>query len=122
LGFFLIKFFLTVVLALYCIDLPFMKRKMQVLGFFAFMALMFVKVSALHVYAHHDYEGHEVEDCTSCELAMENQSVEVLLDFSEELVLQQFFSYPEPTQLKELCDFSNTSKNLHLFLRPPPSL
>lgn len=95
---------------------------MQILGLFAFMALMFLKVSALHVYTHHEFEGHEIADCTSCELALENQTAEVFTGFFDEIALQQHFFFAEPLQAKELGDFSNSAKNLHLFLRPPPSV
>jgi len=47
------------------------KSTAQVFGVFLFIALLFVKVSALHTYSHNDNE--DIQDCTTCVLSLENQ-------------------------------------------------
>ena len=51
-----------------------MRDFIKIFSLFAFTALMFVKISALHVYSHiGDDCDDEIENCASCEIAMEHQ-------------------------------------------------
>ncbi len=87
----------------------------------AFLALMLVKVSALHIYSHEDFEEDTVEKCAFCDLAIENQNAEMLFDNATEVAFQQLFSFEDsPLPLKQDI-FSTTEENLYLFLRPPPT-
>lgn len=95
---------------------------MKYFSLFAFLVLMTVKVSALHIYSHQDVESDKIEECSFCELAIENQSDEVFLSDFPEVRYQLFYCNSEPSLLFVQGDFSNTTKNLHLFLRPPPTL
>ncbi len=86
---------------------------------FIFIALMAFKVSAVHIYSHHDTEGDEIENCTSCELAIQQQ----LTSFTPTLTVTL------PTAILETFDTTiNTSTTdviqeylgYGFFSRPPP--
>ncbi len=51
-----------------------MKEISKIISLVLFVALIFVKVSSFHVYAHIGDDNHTaIENCSSCELAIEQQ-------------------------------------------------
>ncbi|WP_136465273.1 hypothetical protein [Flagellimonas onchidii] len=93
----------------------------KVIGFLLFTTLILVKVSAFHVYVHHDSETDEIENCTVCDLVMENQGSE--LQFSTPVVEMDT---PEVIQvIKEIVSGQQLKTirfNFSLFSRPPPHI
>lgn len=85
-------------------------------------ALLWVKVSAFHVYAHQDDATNEIENCKVCHLMVESQSVE------EQIAPAPSFDTPHIEIISRASIFENkivvVSPLLHarLFGRPPPSL
>ncbi|WP_420601312.1 hypothetical protein [Flagellimonas sp.] len=89
-------------------------------GFFLFAALMLIKVSALHVYTHDDTDVDSIENCTTCDIALENQSSDVQLQANiVEVPVQEIakgtLTIGTEQQLKPM------RFNFFLFSRPPPS-
>nr|WP_299485183.1 hypothetical protein [uncultured Allomuricauda sp.] len=97
-----------------------MPRCKRFLGFLLFAVLMLVKVSALHVYTHNDTEGDTIENCTTCEVALENQNSDILFTSG---VIE--VTTPDITTnslvLFEDQQFVATKLNSLLFSRPPPA-
>ncbi|SNY99819.1 hypothetical protein [Flagellimonas pacifica] len=88
-------------------------------GFFLFAALMLVKISALHVYTHDDTDVDAVENCTICDIALENQNSDFQLDndtlkISAQEISQEAIGISADQQLKPI------RFNFLLFSRPPP--
>jgi len=83
---------------------------------------MFFKVSSVHVYVHQDDDTDQIENCSICELAIENQQAEfldnatVVLDFVEIL---QITSKPN---ILSAQTFVTSVERTQAFCRPPPSL
>lgn len=60
--------------------------KKKILFSLALFTLMMVKVSAFHVYMHDDASKAEIENCSTCDLAIEQQQTEfVSIDFPVEI-------------------------------------
>ena len=85
----------------------------------ALVCLMLLKVSAFHIYTHHSENDDHIE-CQICDLVLENQSAEVQLTFTENIIVPDFYLFAEPVEIIDQDVPSKTSHNLHLFLRPPP--
>nr|WP_298789509.1 hypothetical protein [uncultured Allomuricauda sp.] len=97
-----------------------MPRCKRFLGFLLFAALMLVKVSALHVYTHNDTEGDSIENCATCEVALENQNSDILFtDGIIEVAIQDIVT--DSLVLFENQAFVATKFNFLLFSRPPPA-
>lgn len=96
-----------------------MKDFRKILGLFIFVSLMFVKVSALHVYSHQDGDQEKIENCKICDLVVENQGVELNQVANSEAFHPTFLSLQDNNfyyiSLNTKKDFS-----YHLFSRPPP--
>ncbi len=99
-----------------------MREFTKIAASFIFIALMAFKVSAVHIYSHHDTDADEIENCTSCELAVQQQltsfthtvtislptavleAIETTVNTSTVVVVQEyagygFFSRPPPTSI-----------------------
>jgi len=83
---------------------------------------MLFKVSAFHVYVHEDGATDEIENCTICDLAIENQTAE------HQVSQTQTFNPPQkeiivwqPTFVEENI-VPYTFLHSRFFGRPPPSL
>ena len=98
-----------------------MKRSFSTLIAFLFFTLMFFKVSSFHVYTHHDSDSNDIENCELCELAIENQNTDFLLDASFTAVEHNFeilkFNQPVTYDLVVTSSFLR----FNFFGRPPPS-
>ncbi|UII79713.1 hypothetical protein [Flagellimonas sp. CMM7] len=96
-----------------------MKDFRKILGLFIFVSLMFVKVSALHVYAHQDGDQEKIENCKICDLAVENQNMELNQVSNPEAFHSTFLNSIDNNfyyiSLSIEKDFS-----YYLFSRPPP--
>lgn len=67
-----------------------MARDYNIWLFAFFTALLFIKVSAIHVYSHAE-DGHDqIETCEHCEFAIENQNNQLLLPLSLNLDISNF--------------------------------
>ena|GEM_PF-1635557 len=95
-----------------------MKSTAQAFGVFLFIALLFVKVSALHTYSHNDTD--HIQDCTTCVLSLDNQqetlSVNSTIDFSFTII--QVFDEYNNTYVSTL---QKNTLSYFLFGRPPPT-
>ncbi len=83
------------------------------------IVLMLFKASAFHVYEHHD--GHdEHEECHLCDIAMENQVVE--LHFSPQVIFPENTSpiVPNAIARNHSETFTERSHKFGHFSRPPP--
>jgi len=74
----------------------------------------------MHVYMHQDASGDDIENCNTCESAIENQNTELLspATFSFQVTNEIIFSIDS----FELVSQEIPTQNLHfrLFGRPPP--
>lgn len=94
-----------------------MKSIIQTFGVFLFTALLFIKVSALHSYSHHDAD--EPQDCTVCVISLENQQEDFDFVYSFKFIPEFIPSTPEqPTTYKNST--LTTEFKFCLFSRPPP--
>lgn len=89
-------------------------------GFLLFVSLMLVKVSALHVYTHDDTDVDSIENCTTCDIALENQNSELqlatgIVEVSIQEIIPKAFKINADQQLKSIRFYSL------FFSRPPPS-
>ncbi|SHG33288.1 hypothetical protein SAMN04488116_1002 [Flagellimonas flava] len=93
----------------------------KILGFVLLTSLMLVKVSALHVYSHQEDDSDTAENCHLCDIAMDNQSMDMLAN-NDTLPQQNVTPIIEEEPLTVLpyviTDFSTSL----LFSRPPPSM
>jgi len=94
------------------------KRLIQLFGVFLFLALLFIKVSALHTYSHNDTD--HIQDCTTCVLAIDNQqetlSINATTSFS--FTVFQVFNEYNNTYVGTL---QKNTLSYFLFSRPPPT-
>lgn len=96
-----------------------MKDFRKILGLFIFVSLMFVKVSALHVYAHQDGDQEKIENCKICDLAVENQNTE-LNQVSDSEAFHPTFLNPIDNNFYFISLNTKTDFSYYLFSRPPP--
>lgn len=82
--------------------------------------LMLFKVSSFHVYTHHDNVSSDIENCTTCELAIENEHTEYLL--TAPLVFSNPFLEDNRTKTTSEYYVVSASEQIYygLFGRPPP--
>lgn len=93
----------------------------KIVGFFFFSALMFIKVSAFHVFTHHDEDAFHYENCAICEIALDNR---------QSVLMQPGAICFEPNTSEiplelasEINKIGITSLKVHSFYsRPPPAL
>lgn len=99
-----------------------MKNVLKYFGALLFVGLVLAKVSAFHVYEHHDTLSGQDTHCEFCFLAIENQQADVLLDPVEVIVedpgLPEYKGDTNPYELQ----LHNGPLKTALFSRPPPSL
>lgn len=99
-----------------------MRRSFSTFIAFLLFTLMFFKVSSFHVYAHHDSDSNDIENCTLCELAIENQNTDFSLD-SSVTVLQ---NHSDIIILKQPATYNlvvtSTFLRFNFFGRPPPTV
>lgn len=99
-----------------------MRRSFSTFIAFLLFTLMFFKVSSFHVYTHQDSDANDIENCTLCELAIENQNTDFLLD-SPVTVVQ---NHSDIIILKQPATYnlvvSSTFLRFNFFGRPPPSI
>ncbi len=100
-----------------------MKQRTQIFGLLLLTALMLVKVSAFHIYSHQDFDTDAIEDCSYCDLAIENQNAELLVaDIVVDFAKKTFFFETKKPQFAHQIELIGLKENLKLFLRPPPAL
>ncbi len=88
---------------------------------FLLMALLLVKVSSFHVYAHQGEPDSSVEHCSVCDVTLENQQPEIAGEMVHHVILSPV---PDTSRINFLPHVSDNSQYsfLRLFGRPPPSL
>lgn len=98
-----------------------MRAYTKITALVIFVALMFIKVSSFHVYSHLDEETDLIENCSSCELAIENQQSPQLdtADCSYTITIGQIAV--ELVVLQPETIISQSQSRL-LFSRPPPTI
>ena len=98
-----------------------MSQMKRIVGLLLFTSLMLLKVSALHVYTHHDDDCNGIEKCEICDIVFESQSADLEISSSFILHISQGVipnsSFTEKAQI-----FSGELKVHQLFSRPPPFL
>lgn len=95
-----------------------MKAVIQTFGVFLFTALLFIKVSALHSYSHHDSD--ETQDCTVCVISLENQQENFNYTYSVEFTPEHIYSNSEQSVAYKSITLTTEFK-FYLFGRPPPT-
>ncbi len=91
----------------------------KILSLVVFTLLMLIKVSALHVYTHHQDDCDAVENCEICDIVLDIQSSDVEIP-SQFVPLASQSIVQEEVSIKYIQTFTGNS-NLHqLFSRPPP--
>jgi len=91
----------------------------KVIGFVLFVSLMFIKVSAFHVYVHGDAKTDSIENCTICNLAVENQGLEMQFTVGVPTVGPPQILV-SPLKIGVNQQFKTVRFNFSLFSRPPP--
>ncbi|WP_350288637.1 hypothetical protein [uncultured Croceitalea sp.] len=95
-----------------------MRSISQSFGIFLFIALLFIKVSAVHSYCHDD--SNETQDCAVCAISLENQQEGFDFAYAFEFVPESTISIQEqPTIYKGIS--ITTEFKFYLFGRPPPA-
>ncbi|AKA36271.1 MAG: hypothetical protein CMH48_03365 [Muricauda sp.] len=84
-----------------------------------FLALMSIKVSAFHVYAHQDNDS-QIENCEFCDLAIENQQSEHTPTFTVALDFQPPVEIKESKLYGKSINFADNTYRSGLYSRPPP--
>ena len=83
---------------------------------------MFFKVSALHVYSHHDDAADKIENCKICDAAIRNQHAEHDFSPSVSLEIPIINKIEIVPLLKNPQVFTSSSEiDFSLFGRPPPA-
>lgn len=84
------------------------------------VGLLFIKVSAFHVYEHQNADN-QVDACGFCDLAIENQQSELVLDFSVPEATTLFAEYPILKITLPGVAFTPLHRYTYIFTRPPPA-
>lgn len=89
---------------------------------FLLFTLMLFKVSSFHTYAHHDDSANDIENCSICDLAIENQNTEFQFTATE-IEHQRITSSTTDSIITSYIPFYKTApSNYGIFGRPPPAL
>jgi len=83
------------------------------------LGLLFIKVSAFHVYAHQNTDN-QIEICGYCDLAIENQQAELSPDLTPIDFTERLLDYPTLRFYLSEEDFTPLHHSAYLFTRPPP--
>jgi len=98
-----------------------MKKRTTILSLAFFAILMLVKISSFHAYTHDDCNENSIEDCSLCELSVENQQEFYFV--TENYNLELFI--PNTIAQQQSCYKSisiGTPIHYISFGRPPPSI
>lgn len=99
-----------------------MKSYGKLVPLIACLFMLFMKVSAFHVYAHQDSEDTSIENCGICELAIESQQTALDLTSDVAVVLNIDYTRFRIPKVFYCSEFVETSTIFKLFSRPPPHL
>ncbi|WP_422080611.1 hypothetical protein [Ulvibacterium sp.] len=98
-----------------------MKGSLKHLGIFFLVGMLFAKISAFHVYEHHNAEDNEVGQCELCILAIDNQQTETAtFSFGEFNEPNSFGDYG-PGLFFTSVQIPKIQLESHHCSRPPPS-
>lgn len=99
-----------------------MAKNRNIWLFAFFTALLFIKVSALHVYSHTEDDWGQVETCLYCELAIENQNTQLAIPVLPTFDISNFVFLPAMHNYN--FHISPISKGVFAkkCCRPPPSM
>ncbi|MFS4468407.1 hypothetical protein [Maribacter sp. 2210JD10-5] len=86
------------------------------------LTLMFFKVSSFHVYAHEDNASDTVENCSICEVAIENQNSDFLHAAAQSIPRPLPLIISNESQITVDSFVSSSLLRFRFFGRPPPSL
>ncbi|WP_273566692.1 hypothetical protein [Maribacter halichondriae] len=89
---------------------------------FLLFALLLVKVSAFHVYTHHDSPTDELDNCKICHLVLETQSSEQQVEPVLSFDIAKIAVIGENPIIRENTVFTSFLLHYRLFGRPPPSI
>ena len=98
-----------------------MNKRTTILSLAFFAILMLVKISSFHAYTHDDCNENSIEDCSLCELAVENQPE---FYFTTENYTLEPALLPKFKQEQSCYKSISLFEPLHhvTFGRPPPHL
>ncbi len=91
-------------------------------GSILLVALIFVKVSAFHVYEHHNSIDDDKPSCELCLFALDSQQAQVLIQTTAEIKVPNDFLANRSIIVAQDFKISKTSSGGNLFCRPPPSI
>ena len=80
---------------------------------------MLLKVSAFHVYTHHDADCEGIDNCEICDLVLENQTSDLDIPSPSLAEIQDVVLINNRVLLKPESFSTDSGINL-LFSRPPP--
>ena len=66
---------------------------------------MLVKVTSFHVYSHQDNKVDTIENCSICELAVQNQNAEYTLEYLKRFSGTLLLVAPHPSKPNTLSEF-----------------
>ncbi|WP_147415999.1 hypothetical protein [Ulvibacterium marinum] len=99
-----------------------MKGSLKHISVFFLVGMLFAKITAFHVYEHHDVENDTVDQCELCILAIDNQQSETT-SFSFVALDQPSFLWDyEPRVFFSSIQIPKTQLESHHCSRPPPSV
>lgn len=99
--------------------------KKENIKYFSVMALILIvllKVSSFHVFAHQDSSIDTIENCTICDLAIENQNVEFTATVQSAKAPRAFVIVSKVVSKAPPSESSPNHLHFKLFGRPPPGL
>lgn len=98
-----------------------MRESFKIVMLLSFVALILIKVSGFHAYSHlHEDSDIAIENCSSCELAVEQQQDDFIAPEILELDVVNT-SYSLKVANVGYVSFTLTSEPSYFFSRPPPS-
>ena len=99
-----------------------MKRSFSTFIAFLLFTLMFFKVSSFHAYTHLDSDSNEVENCSICDLAIENHDTDFLLVASVDTPTPYLNTINDKQPTIYNVVVSSSFLHFNLFGRPPPNV
>ncbi|NER19032.1 hypothetical protein [Spongiivirga citrea] len=97
--------------------------KKKILFSAALFALMLVKVSAFHVYAHDDASKASIENCNTCDLAIENQQAQFAeIDLFDDVIITNFDFTTKEDHFIAVVLIAENEPSYYFQNRPPPAL
>lgn len=97
--------------------------KKKILFSFLLLTLMIVKVSAFHTYFHSDDSNTSIENCNTCDIAIENQQAQFAeIELFDHTVITNFDFTTKEDHFIAVLLIADNEPSYYFQNRPPPAL